>query len=240
MQNFVFFFTLRDHYGQTKYDEQKNYLGISKELLQREKLDEIFGRIYAFQPKWLLLQPSIAMILARYIYETGAEVPGSLTYIELSGEMVTDRQRRFIESAFDAVTASQYGCNEIGSIAYECPEGNLHVMDHNVYVEIEPFTEQERAAGTGHVIVTARHNKVMPFIRYDTGDIAGWKDVSCTCGCHGAVLELTGARKDDMIRLQDGPKDICQPVPQGHPGGRVLHGGTDLSVSGAADDSGYV
>lgn len=87
--------------------------------------------------------------------------------------MVTDRQRRFIESAFDAVTASQYGCNEIGSIAYECPEGNLHVMDHNVYVEIEPFTEQERAAGTGHVIVTARHNKVMPFIRYDTGDIAG-------------------------------------------------------------------
>ena len=20
-------------------------------------------------------------------------------------------------------------------------------------------------------------------------DIAGWKDVSCTCGCHGAVLE---------------------------------------------------
>lgn len=44
------------------------------------------------------------------------------------------------------------------------PEGNLHVMDHNVYVEIEPFTEQERAAGTGHVIVTARHNKVMPFI----------------------------------------------------------------------------
>lgn len=146
------------------------------------------------------------MILARYIYETGAEVPGSLTYIELSGEMVTDRQRRFIESAFDAVTASQYGCNEIGSIAYECPEGNLHVMDHNVYVEIEPFTEQERAAGTGHVIVTARHNKVMPFIRYDTGDIAGWKDVSCTCGCHGAVLELTGARKDDMIRLQDGQR----------------------------------
>ena len=203
---FCFFFTLRDHYGQTKYDEQKNYLGISKELLQREKLDEIFGRIYAFQPKWLLLQPSIAMILARYIYETGAEVPGSLTYIELSGEMVTDRQRRFIESAFGAVTASQYGCNEIGTIAYECPEGNLHVMDHNVYVEIEPFTEQERAAGTGHVIVTARHNKVMPFIRYDTGDIAGWKDVSCTCGCHGAVLELTGARKDDMIRLQDGQR----------------------------------
>ena len=206
LEAFSFFFTLRDHYGQTKYDEQKNYLGISKELLQREKLDEIFGRIYAFQPKWLLLQPSIAMILARYIYETGAEVPGSLTYIELSGEMVTDRQRRFIESAFDAVTASQYGCNEIGSIAYECPEGNLHVMDHNVYVEIEPFTEQERAAGTGHVIVTARHNKVMPFIRYDTGDIAGWKDVSCTCGCHGAVLELTGARKDDMIRLQDGQR----------------------------------
>ena len=32
---FCFFFTLRGHYGQTKYDEQKNYLGISKELLHR-------------------------------------------------------------------------------------------------------------------------------------------------------------------------------------------------------------
>ena len=48
IQNFVFFFTLRDHYGQTKYDEQKNYLGISKELLQREKLDEIFWQDLCF------------------------------------------------------------------------------------------------------------------------------------------------------------------------------------------------
>ena len=167
-----------------------------EKALKGENLSFICEVKKASPSKGVISEDFAYLQIAKEYESAGASAISCLT--ELSGEMVTDRQRRFIESAFDAVTASQYGCNEIGSIAYECPEGNLHVMDHNVYVEIEPFTEQERAAGTGHVIVTARHNKVMPFIRYDTGDIAGWKDVSCTCGCHGAVLELTGARKDDI------------------------------------------
>ena len=45
----------------------------------------------------------------------------------------------------------------------------------------------------------------MPFIRYDTGILPGGKMYPVR-GCHGAVLELTGARKDDMIRLQDGQR----------------------------------
>ena len=31
---------------------------------------------------------------------------------------------------------NQYGCYEANSIAYECPCGNLHWMEENIYVEV--------------------------------------------------------------------------------------------------------
>ena len=65
IQNFCFLYP--EDRVDKQSDEQKNYLGISKELLQKRKSWMRSLGIYAFQPKWLLLQPSIAMILARYI-----------------------------------------------------------------------------------------------------------------------------------------------------------------------------
>lgn len=41
-----------------------------------------------------------------------------------------------MEAFFNCKVASQYGCYEVNSIAYECPFHKLHVMTENVYVEI--------------------------------------------------------------------------------------------------------
>lgn len=145
---FCYFFTIRDYLGQTKCEHRGNGLGFSKELLQEENLEMLYDEMYQFQPEWLLLQPSIAMIFARYIFESGVEPIGSLRYIELTGEMVSKQQITFISRAFEVKVASQYGCNEIGTIAYQCPFGHFHVMNHNVYVDIVPRTEQDRKLGS--------------------------------------------------------------------------------------------
>ena len=46
----------------------------------------------------------------------------------------------------------------------------------------------------------------MPFIRYEYRGYCRVERCILYVWLHGAVLELTGARKDDMIRLQDGQR----------------------------------
>ncbi len=199
-----YFYTFRDSGGDGFYEYRKNGLGFSKEWLREEHLEEICDRLYDFEPRWLLLQPGVAMVLARYFFENGLEPIPTVGYIELTGEMFTEEQRRFISKAFGAPVASQYGCNEVGTIAYECPFGHLHVMEHNVYAEI---VRDGRVAGEGeygNVLVTAKNQLVMPFIRYDTGDVGRICRVACQCGRSGPVLELSGARKNDLVTLKSG------------------------------------
>ena len=199
-----YFYTFRDSGGDGFYEYRKNGLGFSKEWLREEHLEEICDRMYDFEPRWLLLQPGVAMVLARYFFENGLEPIPTVGYIELTGEMFTEEQRRFISKAFGAPVASQYGCNEVGTIAYECPFGHLHVMEHNVYAEI---VRDGRVAGEGeygNVLVTAKNQLVMPFVRYDTGDVGRICRVACQCGRFGPVLELSGARKNDLVTLKSG------------------------------------
>ncbi len=199
-----YFYTFRDDGENSFYEYRKNGLGFSKEWLREEHLEEICDRMYDFEPRWLLLQPGVAMVLARYFFENGLEPIPTVGYIELTGEMFTEEQRRFISKAFGAPVASQYGCNEVGTIAYECPFGHLHVMEHNVYAEI---VRDGRVAGEGeygNVLVTAKNQLVMPFIRYDTGDVGRICRVACQCGRSGPVLELSGARKNDLVTLKSG------------------------------------
>lgn len=100
----------------------------------------------------------------------------SLKYIEMTGEELTDGLRFRIQECFHCPVADQYGANEVNSIAYECPEGNLHCMEDNVYVEIlddegNPVPEGE----AGNIYVTTCHNHAMPFIRYGIGAVL-WED----------------------------------------------------------------
>ncbi len=199
-----YFYTFRDGRRDAFYEYRKNGLGFSKDMLREEHLEEIYDRMYGFEPRWLLLQPGIAMVLARYVFESGLEPIPTVEYIELTGEMFSEEQRRFISRAFHAPVASQYGCNEVGTIAYECPFGNLHVMEHNVYVETVKDGRINEEGEDGNILVTAKNQLVMPFIRYDTGDVGRICHVACQCGKPGPVLELSGARRNDLVTLEGG------------------------------------
>lgn len=203
---FCYFYTRRG-IGNKEVDTEirKNGLGFSKLDLSEKKLEKIFLQMQEFRPKWLLLQPSIAMVLARYIFENGVDKIDSLQYVELSGEMITESGRRFIENAFECPIASQYGCYEANSIAYECPEGKMHVMDENVHVDILDEEGKNVPEGVeGNIIITSKNNFVMPFIKYSIGDYGMLTGEKCNCGNCGKILRLTRGRKNDQIRLKSG------------------------------------
>lgn len=196
-----YFYTVHNIEQEEDSFQRKSELGFSKVNLTMEKLRNIYYRMMEFQPKWLMLQPGMAMLLCRCMDIYDLKKIESIQYIEFSGEILTEKVRKNIVKHFECKTANQYGANEVNSIAYECPYGNMHLMNSNVCVEILN-EEGERVIGEeGKVYVTSLTNSVMPLIRYGIGD-RGKIDYTvhkCLCGNQAPVFFLDSGRANDWI-----------------------------------------
>lgn len=205
----TYFFTDNDNTG--SYISRENELGIPKTRLLPEYIGDAYENIINWNPEWMLLQPSTAVLLTEYIRRKSKSVPASLRYIELSGELLTDEVRESVGKTFGCRVANQYGANEVNSIAYECSEGNMHIMTSNVYVEIVDdegkvlcdSIKKGECEESGRIILTSITNKAMPFIRYDIGDIGAISWKACPCGCRNPVLRLYGGRDNDFIYVDE-------------------------------------
>lgn len=197
-----------------KYIEEKTQFGICKSLLNESSLDYVYQLIMEWEPEWMILQPSTAVILCEYIKRIGLRVPESIRYIEFTGELLADEVRKLAKEVFDCAIADQYGCNEVNSIAFECPNGNKHILSSNVFIEIVDEDDNlisdssdlsNENNSEGRIIVTSLQNKAMPFIRYDIGDRGRIKSNNgCKCGCKGKIMELYTGRNNDYVIFEDG------------------------------------
>ena len=194
-----YFFTTKIVDGkEVEYEETENGLGFNKMNLSEDKVLDIYKRMLEFNPKWMIMQPSMVLLLMNVVRKHDLPQISGLTYIELTGERVIRATEDLIKQFFDCKVASQYGCYETNSIAYECPCGEMHVMSENVYVEI---------IGEDDLCITSLHNKVMPFIRYKIGDKGKLiKNNKCPCGSKEPIVQLKMARENDWIYNQNGTK----------------------------------
>jgi len=176
-------------------------LGFSMLGLNRDRVERIYQEICNYGPKWILMQPSIAMIFADYICESNAKEIPSLEYVELTGEWVSEKQRKQIENAFHCKTVNIYGSYEMNAIAYECPEGHLHLLEDNVYAEIMDGEKVLPEGEEGDIALTSLHNSTMPFVRYTLGDRGKISSGKCSCGHPGKLLKLTKTKKNDLVRV---------------------------------------
>lgn len=205
---YCYFYTTRSFGEGDKTEERlRKQMGFSKNNLSNKRLIEIYNEMYKFEPAWLLLQPSMAIMLNDVKKKNNLPDLKKLKYIELSGEMSTKNLKKELENTFHCKVANQYGSYEVNSIAYECPEGNLHCMVNNVITEILDVNGCPVENGVeGDIYVTSLHNKAMPFIRYEIGD-RGYFDVhKCSCGRTGKILHLTWGRNTEWIYTVLGDK----------------------------------
>ena len=178
-------------------------IGLPKHGLCRAGVEQIYQKLHRYQPKWLLLAPSIANVLVEYMKETGVEKIESLRYIELYGELISEQERIIVEEAFGCIARRRYGCKEVGTIAYECPYGDMHILTDNVHVEICREGHAVYDGMEGNIIVTSLQNHVMPFVRYDTDDMGILQKKLCKCGLEGEVLEIVRGQESHWIYLDD-------------------------------------
>lgn len=191
----------------TDYEEKGNCLGFSKNNLNEKRILEIYKHMQEYKPVWINMQPSIAVLITDCIRKNQLKKIPELKYIELTGEMLFDSVREQIEKVFGCRVANQYGCYEANSIAYECPNGNLHCME-DVYVEILDDNGMETAENEdGNIVITTLENHAMPFVRYKTGD-RGMINRTCKCSCgnQNPVLRLTSGRISDYAIREDGSR----------------------------------
>lgn len=180
--------------GEQGYTVTGNILALSRKYLSDGNLEEAYDKILEFQPQWMILQPSLALLLSDLADKRG-RIPESLRYIEFTGEYLEEGIRQQVEKVFGCSTANQYGTKEVNSIAYECPEGTMHLMQDNVYLETIGETEDE-----GDLCVTSLNNYAMPFVRFnleDRGRIL--RNKNCSCGRCTDVLELFAGRMNEWI-----------------------------------------
>lgn len=199
---YCYFYTTE--YVFNKFVEEHEYiaspidrsLGFSKQNLDADRIINIYMKMVEFNPTWIMMQPSVALLFTTVIKRHKLPEIENLKYIELSGEYLTSTVRNEIQSIFQCSVANQYGCTETNSIASDCEYGYLHIQSSNVLVEIMRDGKEVSRGEEGELYITTLENYTMPLVRYKIGEKGIIHEPGiCKCGNEHPVLELLTGRE---------------------------------------------
>lgn len=111
--------------------------------------------------------PSTLYALACYVDEHNLNKK-VFEVFESSGELLQDYMREKIEKVFSCRIINRYGSAEFGVIGYELDRDskNMQILDS------EGWPESRVTSDGNEFVFTGFHNRLMPLIRYATGDMA--------------------------------------------------------------------
>ncbi|MBL7085615.1 MAG: phenylacetate--CoA ligase family protein [Candidatus Cloacimonetes bacterium] len=181
-----------------------NIKRISPVNIHPEELDRVLSLLCNNSPTFLRGYASAIYSLAKYALQKNKLIyPNPIKVIISTGEMLFHNQRKIINKVFNTPISNEYGANECGLIATECKEGQMHIQDENVLVEIVN-EDGFHTVKTGRIILTALNSFATPFIRYEIGDTGSVENIKCECGRCLSVLKSIEGRVFDFIVLPDG------------------------------------
>ncbi|MFA6604061.1 MAG: hypothetical protein WCT10_04470 [Patescibacteria group bacterium] len=154
--------------------------------------DHAIMAIQRFRANAILGMPTSLLDLARHMVEKG--VTTSIDKVFYAGEMMYPAGAELLRKAWtcQAIRSAGYATNDVGTVGWQCLHCNQgeHFPFRNVVVEI---IDDE-------IVVTPLYRRLMPIIRYRTGDRGQWVKPSCGCGNGLPLFKLLG-RADDVILI---------------------------------------
>ncbi|MFO7653432.1 MAG: hypothetical protein R6X25_06385 [Candidatus Krumholzibacteriia bacterium] len=164
---------------------------------------KIWRRLARFRPTYLYGYFSLVDRLAGVPRPPGSNLADLGTKAAVvTAEMSTHLERIALAERLSVPVLNEYGCSEVDIIAFECPEGSLHVQAEKVLVEL--VAQSSRSPG-GDVVVTDLDNRAQPLVRYRVGDAAVAATARCSCGRGLPSLEsVAGRSRDRYIRTRAG------------------------------------
>jgi len=169
-------------------------------------LNEGMRYLQAAHPVYVSGYVSAVAELARHAALIAPQGPRPLVpFAKVLGEMLFPFQRQEIEQGLGARVIETYGCNETGTVGYECPAGSLHIFAEHVEVEILRDGEPVEPGETGDIILTCTTNRVMPLVRYRVGDRGRLCPEPCSCGRpHPVIAGIEGRIGDVLLTAAGG------------------------------------
>jgi phenylacetate-CoA ligase len=186
-----------------------NRLAVSCYELNDSNSELVAAAVRRFQPEFVYAYPSALKVFCQALKDP--ERLGTATKFRavlVTSEILPEADRDFFAEFFDAPVVSCYGHSEYvlhggylpGSIEYHFFPfyGYLELLDDND----NPVTQVGRV---GRIVGTSFDNYVMPFLRYDTGDLGVLSsDAKTGSGRNWPVLKRIEGRTQDIIYLSDG------------------------------------
>ena len=186
-------------------DIAMNRIRLSAFELDDAALERHWNDCLRFRPTWLYGYSSMIDLLAGWIEEHGRDGRTlGLRAVVPTSEPLYDAQRERMARVFGCAVENEYGCGEVGAIAYSCEHAQLHVMADNVVCEVLGDDDTPARPGeTGEVVITDLSNFAMPLVRYRMGDRAEVGD-PCACGRSFPVLRRVVGRTYDEVFTPSG------------------------------------
>jgi phenylacetate-CoA ligase len=127
---------------------------------------------------------SMVYEVAKRINQMDPKPTFRLKMVKGTSEKIFAKYQEEAERAFGRRITSEYGAAETGIIAFECPQGNMHINMETALVEEDNH----------EIVVTNLVSRSFPIIRYRLGDYVQLdRQARCRCGRqHPLILEVTG------------------------------------------------
>lgn len=157
----------------------------------------------AFRPDTLYGLPSALAEVAAELGARGRRLPVQRVFT--GGELLPRSVRDALGSAFQAGVYDVYGTSETKEIAWECPEGGMHVNAD--VVRVEALDDEGRPVPDGvegELVATVLVNRAMPLLRYRIGDRGSLRPQRCSCGRSLPLLGVVTGREADVLVLAGG------------------------------------
>jgi histidinol-phosphate aminotransferase len=186
-----------------RYSPIENAYYYSAYDLNRINADYYIESLIKINPDIIRGYPSSISFLCDYLDPSSVEKLTNLQGIYTASETLTDFERQKIESLFGKRLFNWYGMTEPAIIIKECEKHDeMHVCYEYGYPEYLDTDIQS----VKRLITTSFYNHVMPFIRYETGDLVELGEHTISCNRMLPVVRTVLGRKDEYLVGSNGAK----------------------------------
>ena len=182
----------------------QNHLEINAFQMSGKDMPEIYETLVKFRPVILKGYLSALIKLADFV-DTNKLDGLKPVLISTTSESLLPNHRAYLKKIFNAEIFDQYGSGELSAISYECAQhSGLHINQEHILLEVLDHKSKPIIGNAGRVVGTDLDNFVMPFIRYENGDVATISTRKCTCGINQPLLSSFEGRASETLILKDG------------------------------------
>jgi len=168
--------------------------------LSENNVRDYVDAIQAAGARFLVGYTSACHQLAVFVEKAGLSL--HLDAVFPTAELMPEHWGERMARVFGAKVLPYYGCGEIQSLGYSCPDapGVYHTCDEHAVLEVEGPGGRASLEGEGPFLITDLDNRAMPLIRYRNGDAGVLSRALCTCGrTLGRILRLDGRVNDVLV-----------------------------------------